>query len=345
MGQTVLIVDDSGLNLRVAMNILKEHFDVCCANSGMAAFDVIKKHIPDLILLDYHMPVMDGFQFIEKLREVEEYKDIPIIMLTADNDRDTEVRGFQAGVMDFIAKPFVNEIMVQRVGRILELSRLQKNLEVEVKVQTQKAEERRNQVEKLSEEVMKTLANTIDAKDPYTNGHSLRVAKYSKEIAKRAGKTKQEQKEIYQMALLHDIGKIGVPDEIINKDTRLTDAEYAAIRKHPAIGSDILKTIEEIPDIMIGARWHHERYDGHGYPDGLAGTEIPEIARIIGVADAYDAMTSKRSYRNVLSQDVVRGEIERGKCTQFDPVFADIMIQMIDEDIKYTMREKFKGEV
>lgn len=345
MGQTVLVVDDSGLNLRVAMSILKEHFDVICANSGVAAFEVMKKQIPDLILLDYHMPVMDGFQFIEKLRTIEEYKDIPIIMLTADNDRDTEVRGFQAGVMDFIAKPFVNEIMVQRVGRILELSRLQKNLQYEVEIQTQKAEERRNQVEKLSEEVMKTLANTIDAKDTYTNGHSIRVAKYSKEIAKRAGKSKAEQKEIYQMALLHDIGKIGVPDDIINKDTRLTDEEYAAIRKHPAIGSDILKTIEEIPDIMIGARWHHERYDGHGYPDGLAGTEIPEIARIIGVADAYDAMTSKRSYRNILSQDVVRSEIERGKCTQFDPDFADIMIEMIDEDIKYTMREKFKGEV
>ena len=341
----VLVVDDSGLNLRVAMNILKEHFEVSCANSGMAAFDVIKKRIPDLILLDYHMPVMDGFQFIEKLREVDEYKDIPIIMLTADNDRDTEVRGFQAGVMDFIAKPFVNEIMVQRVGRILELSRLQKNLKHEVKIQTQKAEERRSQVEKLSEEVMRTLANTIDAKDPYTNGHSLRVAKYSKEIAKRAGKTREEQKEIYQMALLHDIGKIGVPDEIINKDTRLTDEEYAAIRKHPAIGSDILKTIEQIPDIMIGARWHHERYDGRGYPDGLKGEEIPEIARIIGVADAYDAMTSKRSYRNILSQEVVRGEIERGKGTQFDPFFADIMLQLIDEDIRYTMREKFRGEV
>ena len=345
MGQTVLVVDDSGLNLRVATNILKEHFEVICAKSGPDAFKEIEKQIPDLILLDYHMPVMDGFQFIEKLREIEEYKDIPIIMLTADNDRDTEVRGFQAGVMDFIAKPFVNEIMVQRVGRILELSRLQKNLECEVKVQTEKAEERRNQLEKLSEEVMRTLANTIDAKDPYTNGHSLRVAKYSMEIAKRAGKTREEQKEIYQMALLHDIGKIGVPDDIINKDTRLTDEEYAAIRKHPAIGSDILKTIEEIPDIMIGARWHHERYDGHGYPDGLAGSEIPEIARIIGVADAYDAMTSKRSYRNILSQEVVRGEIERGKCTQFDPDFADIMIQMIDEDIKYTMREKFIGEV
>lgn len=344
MRELVLVVDDSTLNLRVASNILEIHFDVACAKSGMEAFEKIKVRVPDLILLDYHMPQMDGFEFIEKLREVEEYKDIAIIMLTADNDRDTEVRGFQAGVMDFITKPFVDEIMLQRVGRILELSRLQKNLEREVSIQTARAEAKRRQVERLSEEVMRTLANTIDAKDPYTNGHSLRVAKYSKEIAKRAGKTKAQQKEIYEMALLHDIGKIGVPDTIINKDTRLTDEEYEAIKQHPAIGSDILKTIEEIPEIMIGARWHHERYDGRGYPDRLAGTEIPEEARIIGVADAYDAMTSKRSYRNILSQEVVRGEIERGKCTQFDPVFADIMIQMIDEDIRYTMREKFYGE-
>lgn len=187
---------------------------------------------------------------------------------------------------------------------------------------------------------MKTLANTIDAKDKYTNGHSVRVAVYSKEIAKRCGKSKKEQKDIYHMGLLHDIGKIGVPDTIINKRDRLTDEEYEAIRQHPEIGSDILKTIQQIPDIMVGARWHHERYDGKGYPDGLKGTEIPECARIIGVADAYDAMTSKRSYRDILPQEVVRAELEKGKGTQFDPLFAEIMIQMIDEDIRYTMREK-----
>jgi putative two-component system response regulator len=142
------------------------------------------------------------------------------------------------------------------------------------------------------------------------------------------------------MALLHDIGKIGVPDTIINKRDRLTDEEYEAIRQHPSIGSDILKTIEQIPDVMIGARWHHERYDGKGYPDGLKGTDIPESARIIGVADAYDAMTSKRSYRDILPQEVVRAELENGKGKQFDPLFAEIMIQMIDDDIRYTMKER-----
>ena len=140
--------------------------------------------------------------------------------------------------------------------------------------------------------------------------------------------------------MLHDIGKIGISNEIINKTGKLTDEEYEIIKTHPSIGGDILSNISEIPNIAIGARWHHERYDGKGYPDGLKGKDIPELARIIGVADAYDAMTSKRSYRDVLSQEIVRLEIEKGKGTQFDPVFAEIMLEMIDEDKNYDMHEK-----
>jgi len=344
MRQMILVVDDSGMNLRMAKEILEDKFEVICVNSGSLALSFLEKRIPDLILMDLHMPHMNGFEVIEEIQKKEEYRDIPIIMLTADSDQDTELRGFQIGVMDFIKKPFVNEIMRKRIERILELSRLQKNLKQEVEIQTQKAEDRRRQVEKISEEVMQTLANTIDAKDKYTNGHSMRVATYSKEIAKRCGKSKQEQKEIYYMALLHDIGKIGIPDHIINKDARLNEDEFRVIRQHPAIGSEILKTIEHMPEVAKGARWHHERYDGTGYPDRLKGEQIPECARIIGVADAYDAMTSKRSYRGILAQAVVREEIEKGKGIQFDPRFADIMLEMIDEDIKYTMREKFPGE-
>ena len=137
----------------------------------------------------------------------------------------------------------------------------------------------------------------------------------------------------------HDIGKIGIPDGIINKTTRLTDEEYQIIKTHPIIGADILQNISELPELVLGARWHHERYDGKGYPDGLKGSEIPEMSRIIGVADAYDAMTSNRSYRDVLPQSVVRKEIEKGKGSQFDPVFADMMLQLIDEDTEYLMRE------
>ena len=158
-------------------------------------------------------------------------------------------------------------------------------------------------------------------------------------IAERMGYTDEKLGQLHFAALLHDIGKIGIPREIINKPSRLTDEEYKLIQSHPAIGANILDEITEIPDIAIGARWHHERYDGKGYPDKLAGEEIPELARIIGVADAYDAMTSKRSYRDVLPQEVVLGEIEKGKGSQFDAKIAEIMIELMKEDTNYTLHE------
>ncbi len=194
--------------------------------------------------------------------------------------------------------------------------------------------------ERLSMQIVQSLSSSIDEKDTYTSGHSIRVAQYSREIAKRLGRSGEEQKEIYMTGLLHDVGKIGVPDAIINKPSRLSDDEYNMIKNHPVMGARILKNITELPKLVTGARWHHEHFDGTGYPDRLSGMEIPEAARIVAVADAYDAMTSKRSYRDVLSQEYVRGELEKGKGTQFDPQFAEVMIQMIEEDVDYEMREK-----
>ncbi|MBE6096881.1 MAG: transporter substrate-binding domain-containing protein [Schwartzia succinivorans] len=188
--------------------------------------------------------------------------------------------------------------------------------------------------------VVASLADAIDAKDAYTNGHSRRVAEYSREIARRFGYDENAQSKVYMMGLLHDVGKIGVPDAVINKTGKLTDEEFELIKAHPGIGSRILENIREMPELSAGARWHHERYNGRGYPDGLAGKDIPEEARIIAVADAYDAMSSNRSYRNTLPQEVIRGEIEKGKGGQFDPTFADIMLAMIDEDKDYNMRDK-----
>ena len=186
---------------------------------------------------------------------------------------------------------------------------------------------------------MYALAKTIDAKDMYTNGHSMRVAKYSGMIAQRMGLSEKEIEDISNMAMLHDIGKIGIPDSIINKASKLTDAEYDIIKKHPEIGYQILSEMPELKDIAIGARWHHERYDGKGYPDGLKGDDIPLKARIICVADSYDAMSSNRSYRKFLPQDVVRSELEKGCGTQFDPVIAGIMLDIMKEDRDYNLRE------
>ncbi len=191
--------------------------------------------------------------------------------------------------------------------------------------------------ERLSREVMLALSKAVDAKDHYTNGHSERVATYAKEIARRMGKSEKEQEEIYELGLLHDIGKIGVPIEIINKAGKLTDKEFDEVKKHTIIGWDILKTITEIHWLSKGARWHHERYDGKGYPDGLKGKEIPEEARIICLADSYDAMTSRRSYSVPKIQQEVREEIIKCSGTQFDPDIAKYLIDMIDEDTEYQL--------
>ena len=194
-------------------------------------------------------------------------------------------------------------------------------------------------VEHFGLQMITTLAGTVDAKDSYTKGHSLRVAKYAKEISRRIGKDEEFQKRIYYMGILHDVGKIGIPDTIIQKKGKLTDEEYGIIKTHPVIGEEVLKNITDMPDLYYGAKWHHERYDGKGYPDGLKGEEIPLEARIIAVADAYDAMSSKRSYRDALPQSKVRDETVRVRGTQLDPLLADEMIKMIDEDPDYKMRE------
>lgn len=335
----ILIVDDDEISSKAVMGMLQDTYCVISAKSGEEAFGLLEEQIPDLVLLDVHMPDMDGHDVLRNIKKNPDYADIPVIFLTSDEDERTEIQGLDEGAIDFLRKPFQKAVARQRIRRILELSYLQKNLKSEVERQTNVAERRRQRVERMALQMVQTLANTIDAKDSYTNGHSTRVARYSVLLAERMGYSGERLEQLQFAALLHDIGKIGIPNEIINKPSRLTDEEYQIIKTHPVIGGNILREISEIPDIAIGARWHHERYDGKGYPDGLKGEEIPEIARIIGVADAYDAMTSKRSYRDVLPQEIVAGEIEKGKGGQFDPQIAEIMLELIRKDINYQMHE------
>lgn len=193
---------------------------------------------------------------------------------------------------------------------------------------------------RLFAQTAEALASAIDAKDPYTKGHSSRVAEYSRKIAELAGKDEQDCEEIYYAALLHDVGKIGVSRTILNKNGKLTDEEYQVIKEHPNIGAQILSSISESPYLSIGAKSHHERYDGKGYPEGLKGEDIPEIARIIAVADAYDAMTSSRSYRGTIPQQLVREEFIKCLGTQFDPVYGKLMLHLIDIDSEFQMKEK-----
>ncbi|MBR5359861.1 MAG: response regulator, partial [Lachnospiraceae bacterium] len=195
-------------------------------------------------------------------------------------------------------------------------------------------------IKRMNMNIIRSLASTIDAKDRYTSGHSQRVADYALRIAEKMGLSEDDQRIVYYAGLLHDVGKIRVPGEVINKPGKLTDEEFDKIRIHPVSGFHILRDIHEDSRIGYGAKYHHERYDGTGYPNGLEGEDIPEVARIIAVADAYDAMASDRSYRKLLPQDIVRDEILKGKGTQFDPDIADIMLNIIDEDREYELHQK-----
>lgn len=326
----VLVVDDAEINLRIAEKIIAREYSVKCIDTGEGCLEFLENQIPDLILLDLHMPEMDGFEVMEKLQSSIAWRNIPVIFLTADNEHDAEVQGFELGAMDFITKPFVAEVMLKRVGRVLELSRLQKNLSAEVEKQTAVAEERRQKVENMSIRMIHALAVTLDAKDAYTNGHSSRVADYSVMLAKEIGWPDERLEDLYNAAVLHDIGKIGVPDRVLNKPGGLNDEEYDIIKSHTVVGAEILvnAAVWDLADDV--ARHHHERFDGKGYPDGLKGDEIPLSARIVCVADAYDAMNSRRVYRYALPRNVIREELVRGSGLQFDPELVDAFLRIFD---------------
>ena len=334
MRDRVVVVDDDIMSLKLVNRIFdKAGMEGIYLRSGkdLSAF-LEEGSLPDLFLLDVHMPDANGFDLLKRIQAAPVFCTVPVVFLTGDEDVKTETEGLHAGAVDFIRKPFAAEVLLKRVRNTIELKRLHNDMEQEIRVKTEK-------LSRAYLQIVQALAASVDAKDRYTHGHSSRVASYSREIARRLGYSKTQQDTIYMMGLLHDVGKIGIQDAIINKKGRLTDEEYAAIKTHPSVGAEILKNISDFPELMVGARWHHERYDGRGYPDGLSGEEIPETARIIAVADTYDAMTSNRSYRGAMPQEKVRQEIARCSGSQFDPRFAEIMLQMIDEDTQYRMRE------
>ena len=332
----VIVVDDDVINLQVAGKILSSSgIRVTALRTGTALFEYLEKEsqMPDLILLDVKMPGMGGFEAIKKLHSLESSASkIPVIFLTADESEGSEKEGLSLGAMDFIRKPFVPEVLRLRVNNAIELVTLQNQLYFEVE---QKTRENKN----LFMQVIRALTAAIDTKDEYTKGHSNRVAEYSKMIAKRIGYSDARQDDIYMMAIMHDVGKIGIPITVLNKPGRLTDEEYELIKRHSQMGAAILKNIESNPKYELCAMHHHERYDGTGYPSGLKGDAIPEEARIIAVADAYDAMSSDRSYRTHLTQEMIKDEIRLGTGSQFDPKFAEIMLEIIEEDTDY----KFRG--
>lgn len=317
----ILVVDDNKTNLQLVKQVLSKKYSVIPVLSGKLALQYLSKKKPDLILLDLLMPDMDGREFMKAMKKMPNGANVPVIILTSDTGKETEVECLQLGAADFIGKPFVPEVMISRIDKTIELDMLRNRLE-------QKLEENSRQMERVTLSSMATLSNLIDAREECTRDHSNSVSKYSIEVADHLGWSEEQKQNLHYVALLHDIGKVVVPDYILNKPEPLTEDEYELIKSHTKVGAELLKDIKLIQDAGIGAQYHHERYDGTGYPEGLKGEEIPIIARILGVADAYVAMGSDRIYRTRLTNDKIVEELLKGRGTQFDPELVDIMLEI-----------------
>ncbi len=319
----LLAVDTTRTTLRYIESILGDSYYVSTAQSGMEALDAAKAELPDLIMMNVNMSGMNGFEVLEYLKEDEETKDIPVVLVVDEKNNEIELRGLQAGAMDFITMPFDPEIMKTRLGHVLELATMRHRLEDEIEKQQQK-------ISNMSIQSMMTIAQTVDAKDRYAKGHSVRVALYSKAIAKAMGWSDEDIDNLYYTALLHDIGKIAIEDSILNKAGALTEEEFENVKRHIYVGAEIVKNTNFIPGVIDGVYYHHERYDGTGYV-GIEGEKIPKTARIIAVADAYEAMNADRSFRRKYTKEKAMEELVINRGTQFDPEVVDVFMKLLEE--------------
>lgn len=347
MNEVVLVVDDDSSNLMLAQKILGGRYRVAAANSGVVAFKYLEKNRPNLILLDINMPEMSGFEAIEKLKNDEAYSSIPVIFLTADKSTETETKCFQAGAVDFVGKPFVPEVLMSRVKKTLELEKYRSNLEEIIKEQTSLLEERANRITEIQNHIIVGMANLIECRDGSTGKHvkntQLYVTMIMDELKRLDYFTDILDDEYIQnvckAAPLHDIGKIKIPDAILQKPGRLTEEEFMEMKKHTDYSTDIIKSIigdvenEKYVQIVSDiALFHHERWDGTGYPQGLMAEQIPLSARIMAVADVFDALYEERCYKSpIRPARKVLDILEKGKGTQFDPVIVDVFVGLEDK--------------
>lgn len=325
-----LVVDDEPHLRRVLVRLMKaDGFSCEEAGNGVEALEQMKMHPATLVVTDLHMPQMDGIGLLRELRRL--YPDTAVMMITAVADVSTAVNCLNVGAMDYLTKPFHLEEVRARVRQALERRRLvidnrdyQERLEDRVKVQARRLEE-------LFLASIQSLADSLEVKDPYTLGHSLRVSRHSVVIARALGLDREVVAQVELGGHVHDIGKIGVREAVLNKPGPLTPDEYQHIMTHPMVGWRILSPLlAEKPIALNIVRSHHERYDGRGIPDGLAAEEIPLEARIAAVADTFDAMTSVRPYRPGAPVAATIVELRRCSGSQFDPRVVDSFVAAVE---------------
>lgn len=335
MKKIILVVDDDKSNLLIAQKLLAEEYRVAAVNSGELAFRYLEKNEPDLVLLDIQMPEMNGFEVMKRLQESERWSRIPVIFLTADRSEKTEEECFKMGAVDYIGKPFVPAIMMQRVKKTLELEDYRKNLERMV-------EQHLKRITQLQHDIIITMGNLIESRDGTTGEHVKRTSAYVEILVKH-----MLEKGIYQEQLtpeyvrylrraapMHDIGKIVVSDLILQKPGTLTPEEYEQMQRHAEAGGRLIRenmssiVEQEFVDIASDmATYHHEKWNGTGYPAKLKEEKIPLAARIIAVADVFDALVSKRQYKEGMSLEQAMELMKKERGVSFEPILLDTFVE------------------
>ena len=296
----VLIVDDYPANISALRQLLEaQDYHVLTATNGRDALDLFHREHPDLVLLDVVMPGMSGLEVCASLKSEAETCLTPVVLVSAQQERATRIEGLEAGADDFLSKPVDPQELYARVRSLIRLKRLTDDLES-------------------AESLFLTLGRFIEARDPYTVDHCDRLAGYATGLGSALNLEPADLDALYRGAFIHDIGKIGIPDSILLKKGKLTHAEYDLMKQHPIIGDDLCRTVRSLDAVRPIVRHHHERLDGRGYPDGLAGDEIPVLARIVSVVDVFDALTTDRPYRKAMTVDatlqIMRDDARAGWC-------------------------------
>jgi putative nucleotidyltransferase with HDIG domain len=331
--RTVLIVDDVPKNIQVAASILKdEGYHILYAQDGRTALNISLNQKVDIILLDVMMPQMDGYETCEQLKNHPETKDTPIIFLTAKNETDSVLKGFTLGAADYILKPFNALELLARVKTHLELNDHRHHLQQIVAERTGELENAVSLLHKTLQQTVGALAAAMEKRDPYTAGHQRRVAAIAKSIATAMNLDENTIESIGLVALVHDIGKISVPAELLVKPSKLTDIEFAMIKTHASEGYEILKGVEFPWPIAQIVLQHHEYLNGTGYPQGLTAKDILLESRIITVSDVMEAMISHRPYRPALKLEIAVDQITKNKTTLYDPDVVDTCLDLIERN-------------
>lgn len=338
----ILVVDDEiGILDTLSVFLKKSGYQFTGVTDPLEAIELVKREHFDMMILDFIMTPIHGDQVVEEIRKFN--KELYILLLTGHKDLvpplETIKRLDIQGYCEKSDKPDQLILLIESGMKAIAQMQLIKDINI-------KLQDTYNALEQAYLETIQTLRFSVEAKDSYTRGHSDRVSEYSVLIGKYLNLPESDLKLLKIGGLFHDIGKIGIPDSILLKETKLTNDEYSEIKNHPTIGAHILSNASIFKDMIPIVKHHHERYDGFGYPSGLKGENIPLLARISAVADAFDAMTSRRTYRNSLPLEIVKEEIEKNKGTQFDPRIADVFLDILNKhyDLIEEIQKKYPAE-